>query len=129
MLRGLYTAGTGMLTQRKRLDVLANNIADANTHGYKKDRVTLESFSEVLVSRINDGSRIPSNPVGSINYGVHLDQTHTNHYQGQLEYTGEPLDFALTGDGFFAVQTPDGIRYTRNGSFSRDENGFLTGIN
>ncbi len=128
MLRGLYIAGTGMLTQMKRMDVTANNIANATTNGYKKDLALTESFGDVLLNKINSENNRPlDQTVGPLNYGIHIDDVVTVKDQGPLEFTGEPLDMAIAGEGFFTLETPDGIRYTRNGSFTKDVDGFLVG--
>jgi flagellin len=120
MIRGLYTVGTGMLTQRKKLDVLANNLANVDTAGFKQDKLLTRSFQDVLIRRIGDSAG--KNEVGPYNYGLHTDAVATDFIQGPLDQTDRMLDLAIEGEGFFAVNTEDGIRYTRAGAFRVDEN-------
>lgn len=224
MIRGLYIAASSAISENKRIDVIANNIANVNTSGFKKDSLITESFPDVLIKRIgpkdsrdlmsgtpaagnvgfesdgglyyasakagffnvqtpdgisksksirftvNDegyvttpqgdyvlglkgpiyagqkdlsvnekgevlaGSTVVdrlkvSNPVGFIgnmSYGVHVDEVFTDFEQGPLNQSGNPLDVAFQGKGFFTVETPKGERYTRNGEFTLDADGYLT---
>ncbi|KXZ39045.1 flagellar basal-body rod protein FlgG [Alkalithermobacter thermoalcaliphilus JW-YL-7 = DSM 7308] len=225
MFRGLYTATSAMQTNQKKIDVIGNNIANANTNGFKKDLVLTEAFSEKLVHKINgttnykplndnldikrdgqgyyiqakngfftveshrgksysrqirfavdnegylktytrdinreidtttgnyvldkNGNRIqvngefeidqngniitganvvgnilynpPKTVIGTVNAGLRIDRIQTNFIQGQMMETKNTLDFAINGDGFFKVQTPNGERYTRNGAFFINE--------
>lgn len=124
MIRGLYTSGTGMITQMKKMDVITNNLSNVNTNGFKEDTLITRSFKEALVSRIDDPSVVNSAPeVGPINKGVRIDMVYTSFEQGSLNETGNPTDFAISGEGFFVVNTPDGERLTRDGSFSIDSDG------
>ena len=128
MLRALYTSGTAMLVQGKRMDVVTNNIANIETNGYKKDLLVSRSFRDMMIERIKDDPSIVSagtNFVGPHNTGVHIDQIYTGFQQGALETTTSSTDFALEGDGFFAVETPEGERYTRDGAFNIDSLGYL----
>lgn len=126
MVRGFYTAGTGMIAQRKSMDVIMNNAVNVETAGYKNDVVISRSFKDRLVDRINDPSIINvTNNVGSLNGGVHVDELITTFEQGNLDGTNQTADMALTGDGFFCVQTPQGERYTRAGNFNVDTQGYL----
>lgn len=231
MFRGLYTVTSAMQTNQKKLDVVTNNIANANTAGFKKDLVISEAFPEKLLSKINgkleatpndnlplkserdgngfylntskgfftvdnpmgksynrgvrfavdndgylktytrdinkgidtttgfhvldkNGDRVrvpnpnitvndngqvlsngqvvadliynpPKNVIGTINGGLRLDRIQTNFLEGNLIETSNKLDFALKGDGFFKVQTPEGVRYTRDGSFLTNDKGEL----
>lgn len=124
MLRGLYIASNGMLTQRKRMEVTSNNITNVETKGFKKDVLNVTTFNEVLLNRINGGN--PSNGIGSMNYGIHADDVSTNFEQGSLEETRLDTDLSLEEEGFFVVQTPKGLRYTRSGNFTVDSNGYLS---
>lgn len=224
MIRGLYIAASSAISENKRIDVIANNIANVNTSGFKKDSLITESFPEVLIKRIgpkdakdlmsgtpttgnvdfesngglyyasaksgffnvqtvtgidksksirftvNDegyvttpqgdyvlGLKGPiyaggkdisinekgevlsggtvvdrlkvSNPVGFIgnmSYGVHADEVYTSFEQGSLAPSSNPLDIAFQGKGFFAIETPKGERYTRNGEFTLDAEGYVT---
>ena len=126
MLRGLYTAGTGMLTQRKKMDVITNNIVNAETRGFKQDKLLSRSFEEMLITRINDPAvLLHEREVGPLGTGVHIDEVFTDFLQGALEQTDINTDFAILGDGFFVVNTPEGERYTRNGIFQIDSDSRL----
>jgi len=116
MLRGIYTAASGMTTETVRTDTTANNLANASTTGYKKDVAVDKAFSGLLLQRLNDG---PDATIGTLGVGAAVDQISTEHAPGSLRSTGNPLDAAIDGRGFFTVQTPNGLRYTRNGSFTR----------
>lgn len=118
MNRGIYTAATAMISQRRRMDVVTSNLANATTPGYKEDTLLSRSFQDLLVQRINDPAVVGAAPeVGPMNTGIHVDMVATSFEQGVIEQTGRDLDLALEGPGFFTVQTPDGERYTRSGSF------------
>ncbi|MGI5970211.1 MAG: flagellar basal-body rod protein FlgF [Oscillospiraceae bacterium] len=126
MLRGLYTAATGMAVQRANMDVLTNNIVNASTAGFKRDGLITSSFDEVMIERLNGPYRgNANNEVGPYSFGAHIDQVYTDFSQGSTESTGKQTDLAIYGDGFFAVETPAGERYTRSGSFSVNREGYL----
>lgn len=127
MIRGLYISGTGMNVQTKRLDVISNNLANANTTGYKKDEAVVASFNEVLTRRINDrtGTLSTNQPIGTMNFGARMDEIYTQFAQGSLIKTDGLVDMALEGDGFFTIQTPNGLAYTRDGKFSINTEGTL----
>jgi flagellar basal-body rod protein FlgG len=118
--RGLYVAASGMLAELARQDQLANDLANANTPGYKADRVEQRSFGALLLRNTRTGQAI-----GSVGVGAQITRQVTDLSAQSLEETGEPLDFAVAGDGFFAVRTQQGIRFTRNGSFQADSRGQL----
>lgn len=127
MVRGLYTAATGMMVQRHKMDTLTNNIVNAETTGFKKDTLVTSAFDRVMLERINDpdvtvfGAR-----VGAYSYGTHVDERLTDFGEGVLEGTGKSTDLALEGEGFFAVETAEGERYTRDGNFTVNRGGYLT---
>jgi len=132
MVRGQYIAGTGMMLQRRLMETITNNIANADTTGYKKEYLVSHSFDEVLIRRINDPhvlgqTRIyaRSPRVGPLNLGTQIDQLYINFTDGSLEGTERSTDLALVGDAFFVVQTPAGERYTRTGAFYIDQQGYL----
>ncbi len=128
MLRGIYAAASGMLANQKRLDAVANNLANASTVGYKRDTTVSHTFSEMLVVRMNDPANQDERtrqPVGRLGLGTFVSHTATRLTNGSLEETGNPLDVAIVGDGFFAVRTPRGIRYTRAGRFTQNADGTL----
>lgn len=124
MLRSLYISASGMLAQRRTMDVLTNNLANVSTPGFRRDTLLARSFSEELLIRINDPEQ-NSAGIGTINFGVHADEVVTGFEQGSMEPTGRTADMALAGDGFFVVETPQGLRFTRAGNFQVDAQGFL----
>ncbi len=162
MWRGLYTAATGMISELKRTDVIAHNLANAATTGYKKDITVHKEFHNMLIQRVNDFDNggvlgvdgapfntlaelgtskeditqikgfnadpfnVPS--IGKLGLGDYIDEIAVDYQQGALETTGNTYDLAIVGDGFFALQTPDGVRYTRNGAFFKNAQGYLQDI-
>ncbi len=126
MVRGLYTAGTGMLTQRSKMDIISNNLANIETAGFKQDELLSQSFEDMMIKRINDPNILmQKEEVGPLNTGIHIDEIITDYLQGVLGQTDINTDLALQGDGFFVINTPDGERYTRNGSFNLNPDGML----
>ncbi|WP_227767205.1 flagellar basal-body rod protein FlgF [Zhaonella formicivorans] len=127
MIRGLYTAATGMLVQELKQDNITNNLANMNTPGYKKTELAVSSFPQVLLKRIDaiKGSAAGTTPVGPLNNGAMLDEQIIDWAEGNLEETGNSYDLAINGEGFFTIETAQGLRYTRNGSFRLDGQGYL----
>ncbi|WP_371372225.1 flagellar basal-body rod protein FlgF [Sporomusa aerivorans] len=123
MIRGIYTSASGMLAETTRADTIANNLANGNTTGYKKDIAISKDFASLLIQRINDGKNVPT--IGTLGLGSEIDEIATIHTTGPMRTTGNPLDFAVDGNGYFAVETQTGLRYTRNGSFTRNAQGEL----
>lgn len=123
MIRGIYTAGSGMLAETTRADTIANNLANGNTAGYKKDIAISKDFASLLIQRINDGPEAPV--IGSLGVGTLIDEIATIHDTSSMRSTGNALDFAIEGRGYFAIQTAAGIRYTKNGTFTRNARGEL----
>jgi flagellar basal-body rod protein FlgF len=119
MLRSLYIASTGMLAQREKMDIVTNNIVNVDTTGYKKDTLISKSFKDMMIQSMN------GTDIGNLNTGIHVDDVVTSFDQGVLEQTDRLSDVALEGDGFFVVNTQDGIRYTRDGAFAVTSNGYL----
>lgn len=130
MIRGIYAAASGMIADQSRLDVLSNNLANASTSGFKKDTAIGKNFHDILVDRVGDrtkdGEFASPVPIGRLGLGSFILQTGTRLSSGSLRHTGSMLDVAIMGDGFFTVQTPQGIRYTRQGSFVQDAEGRLS---
>ena len=123
----MYTAGTGMLLQRRLMENITHNITNADTTGYKKEQVVSHSFDEVMIRRINDPHIVGQTMIaGPLNLGTQIDQLYVNFETGAFDGTERPTDFALVGDVFFVVQTAAGERYTRCGAFYIDEAGYLT---
>lgn len=148
MLRGFYTAASGMLTQQRRTEMLTNNISNANTTGFKADQTSVRSFPELLLGNMQSQT-IPTDnqlsvpklsQVGSLSTGVYLQEANPLFTQGTLEETELNTDIALAdgnlpineetgkaGSVLFTVQDKDGeLRYTRDGSFTLDGQGYLT---
>ncbi len=125
MIRGLYTGASGMRAQEHRLDALANNLANVDLSGYKKDISVHKAFPELLIRRFEDdgeyrfnlGSVDTSPVVGKLGMGVEYNESYTDFEQGSLKVTENKFDLALDDEGFFSIDTPWGVRYTRNGSF------------
>src|SRR3954453_21306247 len=99
MERGLYIAASGMLAEQARQDLIAHDLANASTPGYKADRVASKSFGAMLLHDTRSGQTI-----GALGLGTQIEKQVTDTSPGPLRDTGEPLDFAVEGDGFFAVQ-------------------------
>lgn len=135
MVRGLYTAASGMLTQEMRLEVATNNLANVDTTGYRPDRSVVADFDAMLISRLYDPMDMPFHPsrridpiptVGRLGLGSFVTEINTDfEAQGPVDTTDRPLDLAIDGTGFFAVQTDAGVRYTRAGRFVTDLNNFI----
>ncbi|MFQ3610414.1 MAG: flagellar basal-body rod protein FlgF, partial [Fimbriimonadales bacterium] len=108
---------------QKAQDVLANNLANLNTTGFKADRPVFQAVYERQIYRWEGNG---SAPIGSLSAGALLSTTFTDFQPGALQITGNPLDVAIEGNGFFAIQTPQGVRYTRQGAFQLNAEGTLT---
>lgn len=147
MLRGFYTVASGMLAQQRKTEMLTNNMANANTPGFKADQSSLRAFPEMLLQRFGkhpipteSSLNLPySSTVGSINSGVYVQDATPQFIQGDMQQTDKKTDIALLdtnipvnqdgtqGSVFFTVAHPNGeTRYTRNGNFTLDGQGFLT---
>ncbi len=136
MVRGLYTAAAGALVAQSQADAIANNLANVNTTGFKRTLLQVESAPEIGIYRfqIDPGSAshkgVAVAPyVGALGTGSQIYDTPTVFSQGPLQQTGNPLDLAIEGSGFFTIQTPQGVRYTRNGQFVRNAQGLLSTTN
>lgn len=125
MLRGIYTAATGMMVQTAREEAIANNLANADTTGYKRVEAVARTLAQLPLRRMGDGLAANGPAVGVLGAGAALAATTSLLTQGGLRATGNPLDLALAGAGFFAVETPAGVRYTRDGAFMVDRDGYL----
>ena len=128
MIRGLYTAASGMTAQQQNIDVISNNIANVNTSGFKQDRA---EFQDLMYQSLNytagATSESTSNPTGiDVGLGVRVSGVQKNFLQGSLKETGNSLDIAILGNGFFKITTPAGdTAYSRDGSFKLDSEGTL----
>lgn len=147
MFKGFYTVTSGMLAQQRKTEILTNNMANANTPGYKADQSTIRSFPDMLMSAVksngvptkNGLNILTASPIGALNTGVYVQETLANYTQGSLIETGLSTDVALLdgnlpidaqsgnkGALFFRLQHPDGNEaYTRNGNFTLDGQGNL----
>ena len=126
MMKGFYNLTSGMLTQGRRLDVVANNMTNISTAGFKAEYYTDRTFDEVMAVRIGNKDKSVYEELPT--YQAHIlapDHLYTDYSQGSYEETNLPLDFAIVGVGFFAIETGDGVAYTRAGSFTLDNDGYL----
>lgn len=128
MLRSLWTAATGMQAQQMNIDNISNNLANVNTHGFKKGRLL---FQDLLYHDIKAAGAVTAaginHPTGiQMGMGANVVSIEKVHSQGNYQNTNNPLDLMIEGDGYFQVTMPDGtIAYTRIGSFRPDANGDL----
>jgi flagellar basal-body rod protein FlgG len=134
MIRTWYTGASGMRAQQQRLDATANNLANIDVDGYKKDITTFKAFPELLMRRADDdgvyrippfGSADAAPVIGKLGTGVEFNELFTDFDQGAPKESGSDFDMMLQGKGFFTIDTPYGERYTRNGSFHLGKEGFL----
>lgn len=123
MFQGYYDLASNMITQNRNLNVISNNIANISTPGYKSDRLMESTFREEMIYRYDKEGKTAVGTVSRMNIA---DERVTDYSEGGLRETGGTLDVALTGNGFFAVQTNNGVVYTRDGSFNLDNEGYLT---
>ncbi|MCW3062725.1 MAG: flgG [Capsulimonas sp.] len=126
MMRALYTSATGMMAQQMNMDVVANNLANVNTTGFKRSRA---DFEDLLYQEMRPAGSVVAQgataPTGiEVGLGVKAGATVTMFEQGTFQNTGQSLDIAIEGDGFYKVLLPDGgSGYTRDGAFKRDNQG------
>ena len=133
MLKGLYTAYTGMLNEQNRMDVLTNNLANSATIGFKKEGTTSQGFDDVLTYRIKDleGCGTWNNVnIGIGTPGVKIGENYVDYSQGAFRETGNTFDLALSGSGFFNIEFTNkagdtSTMYTRDGNFSLTKEGYL----
>ena len=121
MSGGMYLAAAGALVQQLRLETLANNVANINTSGYKGEKTIFRVAEEEPSPNSQPlvGLTQPLSPYAPP-FSTVIDFS-----QGAIHQTGNPLDVAINGEGFFSIQTPDGVQYTRQGSFTLNEQGVL----
>lgn len=125
MYKGFYNLTSAMLTHQHNLNVIGNNMVNISTAGYKQDRYVASTFDDVLYSRV-DVNRSRGVDLGRQSYIRAASDIYTDYSQGIPEPTNLPLDFAIVGDGFFAVQDLEGNTvYTRMGNFSLNDEGYL----
>ncbi len=120
--RGIYIAVNGLMSRQMQQDILAENIANINTPGYKARSYTFSTFNEALIHSVNKGGVFP---IGIMPHSSMLAETRIDFSMGSIMETNAEYDFAILEDGLFIVETPDGDLYTRAGAFRIDEDGFL----
>ncbi|MCR5248985.1 MAG: flagellar basal-body rod protein FlgF [Lachnospiraceae bacterium] len=132
MLKGLYVAYTGMIQEQKRMDNLANNLANADTTGFKKEGLSSQTFETVLVDKIRDDSEPPrtARRIGEANPGVKIGESYVDWSEGSFQVTEIPLDLAIGGKGFFTVEFTNkagdkATFYTRDGNLQLTTDGYL----
>ena len=132
MLRGLYTAWSGLVNEQNRMDIMTNNLANASTVGFKKEGSTSQAFSDIFAYKVKDTSVGVENiqRIGINNPGVKIGENYTDYSQGSFRITNNTFDLALSGEGFFAVEYMNNAgeidtKYTRAGNFTLDIDGFL----
>jgi flagellar basal-body rod protein FlgF len=136
MLRSLEALKNGMNGILDYNDVLAHNMSNINSTGFKQSKVVFKSFNDVMLQKIGEETDQQNNNddqnnkyIGKINTGSAIDAIVTDFRQGNIKTTGNPLDLAIDGNGFFKVQNTDGEAYTRNGSFMIANDGTLINSN
>jgi len=132
MQSGYYSAAAGMVTQFNRLDTIANNLANVNTIGFKEENLIVGDFMRLYkeardeLPNANHTREAAQFLNRAMNKAPQVVDAYTNHSLGDMQKSNNPLDMALSREGlFFLVKTPDGIRFTRDGSFTRDDQGRL----
>lgn len=120
MMRSLWTAASGMTSQQTNVDTIANNLANVNTVGYKKESAEFKTLLyQTIQDTTTDSNGDPKPTSAQVGLGVRNSVIATHYTQGSLQETGNTYDFALQGSGFFMVQMADGsVSYTRSGSFN-----------
>ena len=125
MFQGFYNLTSGMLTQTRKLNVISNNMANVTTPGFKSDTFIQKSFQEEMMYRTGNLHKHTPQRIGSMTWKVVADGNVTNYSSSGFSTTINPLDICIVGDGFFQVKTEGGMVYTRDGSFSLDDEGYL----
>lgn len=133
-MKSIWVPLSGAIAQQRKIDTIANNVANANTPGFKKDDIVFREYLSAVEQGIQD-IHIPRkefapkdfyHPMGSQNALVQVHGSYTNFQQGQLTPTGNYLDLGINGKGFFEILSPGGVRYTRVGNFTISKDGYLT---
>lgn len=127
MIKSLWVAKTGLDAQQTNLDTIANNLANAQTTGFKRSRAVFEDlvYQNLRQAGLNEqGGNVLTSGL-QIGAGSKISATQRIHSQGSLLRTENPLDLAISGQGFFSIQTPSAVAYTRVGTFMRDKDGYI----
>lgn len=131
MVKGLYTAYSGMINEQHRMDTLTNNLANVSTTGYKKEGATSQSFADALAVKLKDSSEwYLARRMGNMQPGVKIGENYTDWSEGALKETNNTYDMALSDKGFFEIEFTDkagntSLKYTRDGSFTLNKDGYL----
>lgn len=125
MYQGFYNLASGMLTQSRNLNVISNNMVNLQTAGYKKDTMVSSTFQEEMLYRTGRHNKENPQELAVTSKIRTATRTYVDYEQGSYEQTDGIYDFAIGGRGFFCIETPNGIRYTRNGAFHVDDDGYL----
>ena len=132
MLRGLYTAYTGMRNEQYRMDIMSNSLANVNTVGFKKEGSTSQAYADVMAVKIKDWTETPNTPkkLGNMSLGVKIGETYTDFSQGSFRTTENTYDLAIGGKGFFNIEFTNkagetSTKYTRDGGFTITKDGYL----
>lgn len=126
MVNGFYDLTSGMLTEKRNLDVISSNMSNVGTKGFKADKLVSSTFREEMMARTGNMDKKNTQNIGESSMARIPRQTITDYAQGSFRATDNRLDFALEGDAFFHTVTADGRdHYTRNGSFNIDNGGYL----
>ncbi len=125
MFQGYYSLASAMISQNRNLNVISNNMANVSTPGYKSDQYIASTFKEEVLYRSGNITPDRKTAIGTTARIQATNARITSYEQGALDPTGSALDLAINGDGFFTVQTEDGIVYSRNGSLITDDEGYL----
>jgi flagellar basal-body rod protein FlgF len=123
VIRGMYTAATGMVAEQNRQNVVANNLANVNTTGFKSDHATNTPFATLLLNAYNKNGQTPVGPLG---LGVEVSPTYTDFSGGSLVVTENPFDLAIDGEALFTVEVNGDYRFTRSGRLQLDRDQYLT---
>lgn len=122
MFQGYYNLASNLITENRNMNIISNNIANVSTPGYKADRLIQSTFQEQMIYRYDQEGKTR---VGEVSWMNTADERITDYSEGGLRETGGALDVGLTGEGFFVIQTDNGLVYTRNGSFNLDDQRYL----
>ena len=132
MLKGLYTAYTGLRNEQYRMDIMSNNLANSSTVGYKKEGSTSQTFDAVLAYKLKDTTEVGNLPrrIGYNNPGVKIGEVYNDFTQGSFQITDNTFDLALSDNGFFTIEFTNkagetSTKYTRAGDFTLNKDGFL----
>lgn len=132
MLKGLYTSYTGLHNEQNRMDIMANNLANSATVGFKKEGATSQAFNDILAYKLQDQSQIGNLPknIGVNTPGVKIGEVYNDYTQGSFQTTDNTFDLALGGEGFFTIEFKNkageiSTKYTRAGDFTMDKGGYL----